>query len=86
MRRSLGLDELSVGTAGGGSAGDVVSGANLSAGKYINDKTYVGVRQGITSDSTSLVVRYKLLEDLSVESSIGAAQGSDIGVTYEKRY
>jgi len=82
VRRSLALDEFSV----GGGQGEGLSGAGLSAGKYLNDRTYVGVRQGLSAESTSVIVRYRLLENLSLEGAVGSGENSDVGITYERRY
>lgn len=82
IRRSLGLDALDIESG----EGEGVGSATLRAGKYITDDVYLGMRQGLTAQSSRAVLEYKVLPWLSLESSVGATADSDIGVTLERRY
>ena len=82
IRRSLGLDALDIESG----EGEGVGSATLKAGKYITDNVYLGMRQGLTAQSSRAVLEYKVLPWLSLESSVGATADSDIGVTLERRY
>ena len=82
IRRSLGLDALDIESG----EGEGVEGATLRAGKYVSDNVYLGMRQGLTAQSSRAVLEYKVLPWLSLESSVGATADSDIGVTLERRY
>ncbi|KZD04908.1 translocation/assembly module TamB domain-containing protein [Oceanibaculum pacificum] len=80
LRRSFGLDSLEV------DAGDGTSGAGLRAGRYLTDKLYLGVNQGFGADSSAVVVEYRILKNVTIESRLGAQSAGDIGIVYEKRY
>lgn len=79
IRTSLGLDVLQVGGDGSQEA------VGLSAGKYITDKTYVGVKQGITPDSAAVTVEIEVLPHVNVETEVGAAS-SGAGVSWRWDY
>ncbi len=83
IRRSIGLDVLDFGSDG---AGEGLSGATVRAGKYLNDDVFVGVKQGVTPESSAATVEYRVLPDVKIESSVGSNAQSDIGITYERRY
>ncbi|MBU0724799.1 MAG: translocation/assembly module TamB domain-containing protein [Alphaproteobacteria bacterium] len=80
LRQSFGLDTLEV------DAGDGNSGAGVRAGRYINDKLFIGVNQGLGAESSAVVVEYRFLKNVTIESRIGAASAGDIGIVYERRY
>ena len=92
VRKSLGLDRLSV---GGSSSGN---GASVEAGKYIANGVYVGAKQD-TSGQTQAQVQIDLTRHLKAETTIntgsaanvtGAAaqvdQGSSVGLSYQFDY
>lgn len=79
LRQSLGLDTLEV------DAGDV-DGASVRAGRYLAEDLFVGVSQGFGAESTALLLEYRVLPNLKIESRLGAASAGDIGLMYEKRY
>ncbi|MCH2394966.1 translocation/assembly module TamB domain-containing protein [Oceanibaculum sp.] len=79
LRQSLGLDTLEV------DGGDV-NGASVRAGRYLSEDLFVGVSQGFGAESTALLLEYKVLPNLKIESRLGAATAGDIGLIYEKRY
>ena len=79
LRQSLGLDTLEV---DGGDA----NGASVRAGRYLSEDLFVGVSQGFGAESTALLLEYKVLPNLKIESRLGAASAGDIGLIYEKRY
>lgn len=91
IRKSLGLDRLSV---GGGTNG---TGASVEAGRYVARGIYVGARQG-TSGTTQAQVQVDLTRHLKLQSQLatggGTVQGatpqddpgSNIGITYQFDY
>ncbi len=79
LRQTFGLDRLNV----SGSGGDDLS---LDAGRYINDRIYLGVEQGLAEDSTGAKVEIKLTDTLSAESSVNATSGANVGLTFEMDY
>ena len=79
LRQTLGLDTLEV------DGGDV-NGASVRAGRYLSEDLFVGVSQGFGAESTALLLEYRVLPNLKIESRLGAASAGDIGLIYEKRY
>jgi translocation and assembly module TamB len=79
LRQTFGLDRLNV----SGTGGDDLS---LDAGRYINDRVYLGVEQGLAEDSTGAKVEIKLTDTLSAESSVNATSGATVGLTFEMDY
>lgn len=93
VRKGLGLDRLSVGSASGTS-----SGATIQAGKYLTSGIYVGTKQG-TSGGTQAQVQIDLTKHLKLETTVGTGggtpvtgatlqndPGSSIGLTYQRDY
>jgi translocation and assembly module TamB len=93
MRKSLGLDRLSVGAAWGTGRG-----AAISAGKYVASRVYLGVKQG-TSGGTQAQVQVDLTRHLKLQSTLGTRAGapatgitpqndpgSSIGLSYQFEY
>jgi translocation and assembly module TamB len=80
-RQTLGLDVLGFG--GGDSADDV---GTVSAGKYLTRDVYVGVEQGATPGSTAVTVEIDLTPHITLESDVGAQQGSSVGVRWQWDY
>jgi translocation and assembly module TamB len=92
VRRGLGLDRLSVGSASGSS-----SGATVEAGKYVAKGVYVGARQG-TTGGFQAKVQIDLTKHLKVQTTLGTGStpttgitpendpGSSIGLTYGFEY
>lgn len=81
-RGVLGVDVLNVET-------DEVDGETspaLSAGKYVTDKVFVGVKQGVASGSSAVSVEVELTPNISVESETNATGESDIGVKFKWDY
>jgi len=74
IRRGLGVDVLDVDVAGA-----------VSVGKYIADDLFVRYRQGIAGES-NVVVEYELTPSISVESDVGTAGQSRVGVSWEFDY
>lgn len=86
VRTAVGLDRLSVEAGAGGET-------SLSAGKYIADGVFVGVRQGLTgSQSTGsgggsrATVEIEVTPHITIESDIGGDSSSRVGVRMEWDY
>jgi translocation and assembly module TamB len=82
IRERFGLDFLDVESG----EGEDVGSAQLSAGKYLRDDVYVGVKQGAQAGSSSAVIEYKFLPSLSLEGTVGANSETGVGLNWEKRY
>ncbi len=79
LRSGLGVDVLRVGSNEDGEA-------NVTAGKYIGDKVFVGVEQGIGADSGGVTVEVELTPNISVESGVGQTGDSNVGVKFKWDY
>ena len=74
MRRALGVDVLSVGESG------------LEVGSYVRDGVYVGVSQGLDAGTGEVTVEVELTDEISLESDVGAAGDTSVGVTWGRDY
>ncbi len=79
IKSSLGVDVLDVTT-------DKKGGTAVSAGSYLNEKTYVGVRQGTSSTSSRVVIDHDLTKSLKARGELGADGNSKIGIGVEWDY
>jgi translocation and assembly module TamB len=78
-RNLLGVDVLQVEASGEG-------GPAVSAGRYITERVYVGVKQGATASSGSVGVEVELTPNISVKSDVGQTGESDIGINFKWDY
>ena len=96
MRRSLGLDKLSIGSAS--SANGENSGTSIEAGKYILHNVYLGARQDL-SGGTHAVVQVDITKNLKAEAAVTTGtrttattstplqdNGDSLGLTYQFEY
>ena len=92
MRKGLGLDRLSLGSATTG------NGASVEAGRYVAKGVYVGAKQG-TSGGTQAQVQVDLTRRLKLQTTIGTGggtpatgitpdndPGSSVGLKYQFEY
>jgi translocation and assembly module TamB len=84
VRSATGLDRLDISsketTANGGP-----SGTTATAGKYVSDRVFVGIEQGIKADSTRPRVEVEITPNLTVESSVGASSAG-VGLNWKWDY
>ncbi|MBQ3058969.1 MAG: translocation/assembly module TamB [Desulfovibrio sp.] len=70
-RDILGVDVLRLGDSASGASGDPGSqsadGTTLEMGKYITEDLYMGVEQGMKSDSTAFTIQYELTPRTNLE-------------------
>lgn len=97
VRRTLGLDRLSVGSVQGG-AGGTQSQTTVEAGRYVTHNVYVGVKQNLSGGTQTQVQvditrRLKAQATLSAGASTATTQGnalqdngSSIGLSYQFEY
>lgn len=81
---ALGVDVLSV-DPGVGSAG----GPSVRVGRYVGERTYVEIRQGTGSGTSSYRAEFKLSPEFSAETEFGEDSGDQtgsIGLKWERRY
>jgi len=81
-RRLTGLDVLRVGTPSDASR---VS-ASVSAGKYITDKVYVGVKQGADVSAGTAQVQVKITPNITLDAEAGANSHGAVGATWKWDY
>lgn len=79
---SPGADAFGV---GGASNEQDPSTPTVEAGKYINDKIYLGVEQGTTENSTRVRVEVELKPNLTLQGSSGT-QSSQVGLGWKRDY
>jgi autotransporter translocation and assembly factor TamB len=80
-RKLLGMDQLEL------MQSDEDEGeAAIRAGKYINDRIYFQVEQGVGSASSKASVEVELSPNLSLETEIGADSGGGVGVKWRWDY
>lgn len=79
VRGATGLDRLSV------DAGDGTAGPSLSAGRYVSDRVYVGVKQGAGANSGAAQVEVEVTPNIKLETELGA-DSSKAGINWEWDY
>lgn len=79
LKSAVGVDVLDVST-------DDDKGPTVSAGSYINENTYVGVRQGTSASSSRVVIDHDFTKELKARGELGADGDSKIGVGVEWDY
>lgn len=77
LRSTLGVDDLDIST-------DETGQAKVSAGKYLNDKTYIELQQG-GAGQTKAVINLDIGRGVKLKGEAGA-EGSGAGIFYEKEY
>jgi translocation and assembly module TamB len=97
VRSSLGLDRFDFGSgstsnnAAGNASGNPasqsgLSGAKVSAGKYISEGVYVGVDQGASSGTSRGKVEIEIAPHVNVETDVGATGGNGLGLNWKMDY
>lgn len=79
LKASVGVDVLDIGT-------DSEGAATVSAGSYVSESTYVGVRQGTAAGSSQVVIDHDLTKNLKARGELGADGESKIGIGFEWDY
>jgi translocation and assembly module TamB len=79
VRTGLGLDRLSMGT-------DARGDSTLEGGHQINDRVYLGARQGTRAGETQGVLRIEVTPRIKLEADVGALGGTRAGAAYEREY
>lgn len=79
LKSTIGIDRLDMTTEKDGTTA-------VSAGSYVSDSTYVGVRQGLTAGSSRIVIDHDLTKNLKARGEIGADGNSKLGIGVEWEY
>lgn len=80
VRRGLGVDRLDF------TQGENGKGGAVQAGRYVSDRVYVGVEQGIGANQSRAKVEVDITKNLKGTASVGANSETKFGVIYEKDY
>lgn len=80
VRRGLGVDRLDF------TQGENGKGGAVQAGRYVSDRVYVGVEQGIGANQSRAKVEVDITKNLKGTASVGANSETKFGVVYEKDY
>jgi len=79
LKSSVGIDVLDVST-------DKTGAAKVSAGSYVTDKIYVGVRQGANANSSRVIIDDDFTKNLKARGEVGADGNSKLGIGLEWNY
>lgn len=77
VRQSLGVDSLDVGTENGGQVG---------MGKRINDRVYLGVKQGAQPNSSKVTIDVDITKNIRAQGATGADGSTEVGIGAEWDY
>ncbi|WP_372396826.1 translocation/assembly module TamB domain-containing protein [Azospirillum sp. HJ39] len=80
VRRGLGVDRLDF------TQGENGKGGAVQAGRYVSDRVYVGVEQGIGANQSRAKVEIDITKNLKGSAAVGANSDTQFGLTYEKDY
>jgi len=80
VRRGLGVDRLEF------VAGENGRGGAVEAGRYVSDRVYVGVEQGIGANQSRATVEVDITKNLKAEANVGADSETRVGVKWEWSY
>jgi translocation and assembly module TamB len=88
VRSAVGLDRLDLSSGGANPNGTqgAAKGTTVSGGKYIANGVFVGVAQGVGSNSSQAKVEVEITPNISVNSTFGTASGSGFGAKYSVDY
>ena len=80
-RKVLGVDQLEIKTDG-----QEADEATLGAGKYLSERVYLEVEQGLDPQSSKAKVQVEVTPNITVESEIGANSEGGMGVRWKWNY
>jgi translocation and assembly module TamB len=78
VRRSLGVDSLDVGADAAGGA--------IGVGKRLNDRVYLGVRQGTSPGSSRATIDIDVTKNIRIRGATGADGSTEAGVGVQWDY
>ncbi len=79
LRKGAGIDDLDVST-------DSTGQAQVTAGKYINSRTYLQLQQGSGSGSSKAIINLDVGKGVKLRGEADSGGGSAAGIFYEKEY
>ena len=78
-RESFGFDRLEL-------EGDSIETGAVKAGKYINDKVFLGIERGFRPGSGKVSVELELTPNITLETEIGEQQDNSVGMHWKYDY
>ena len=85
VRTATGLDRLDISSNGTAASSGEPAGTTITAGKYVSDRVFVGVEQGMKGDTTRPKVEVEITPNVTVDSSVGASSAG-VGVNWRWDY
>ena len=79
LRKGTGIDDLDVSTDANGNS-------QVSAGKYLNSRTYLELQQGATSGSGKAIINLDVGKGVKLRGEADSGGGTATGIFYEKEY
>ena len=79
LRSKLGVDDLDITT-------DAEGRAAVSAGKYLNDRTYIELKQDPETNGAKAVINLDVGKGLKLRGEAGSGGSAGAGIFYEKEY
>ncbi|MCJ8057118.1 translocation/assembly module TamB [Shinella curvata] len=79
LRSKLGVDDLDITT-------DAQGRAAVSAGKYLNDRTYIELKQDPETNGAKAVINLDVGRGLKLRGEAGSGGSAGAGIFYEKEY
>ncbi|WPE21525.1 translocation/assembly module TamB domain-containing protein [Shinella zoogloeoides] len=79
LRSKLGVDDLDITT-------DAEGRAAVSAGKYLNERTYIELKQDPETNGAKAVINLDVGRGLKLRGEAGSAGSAGAGIFYEKEY
>ena len=79
LRSKLGVDDLDITT-------DAEGRAQVSAGKYLNDRTYIELKQDPESSGAKAVINLDIGRGVKLRGEAGSGGSAGAGIFYEKEY
>lgn len=82
LRSRTGLDVLTVGRGSGPNDSD----ASVRAGRYVGDRVFLNVEQGLTTNSGQVGVEVRVLPRITVEGGVGYEGSGRLGINWRYDY
>jgi translocation and assembly module TamB len=68
------------------SGGSATSGTAISGGKYVAEGVYVGATQGLTPQSSKVIVEIEVRPRVTVQGDFSQSGASGLGLNYKYDY
>ncbi len=79
MRSAVGLDTLDI-------EQDESGGTELSVGKQVSDRVWLGSKQSLTEGGTSVAVEVEVFGNVTVDGEVESDGDSSVGVFWKKDF